>query len=225
VPFTHNWHCHCSLALLPCCAHACAHPRLCARLHGSALLRQALASATLTLSHPIHGTTSADIKGLPLPLAHTTPRQPSSSSKRCLLPCFPPLSRRRRRQLTPASALPRLHALEELPIEAYLTRPVTQHLIHRSLLVPLSPHRSRQSAALARCHLPLAQTRARDVVKRVQHRPWVIIENTFSLAGRWGRLGSRAKSRALATPPRPHVRSGARMRAPYGPTQWLPGPT
>jgi hypothetical protein len=174
-------------------------------------------------SHPWHH--ERRYKRTPLPLARTAPRQPSSSSKHCLLPYFPPLSRHRCRQLTPAFALPRLQALEELPIEAYLTRPVTQQLIHRSLLAPLSPRRSRQSAAPARCHLPSTQTRAWDVVRRVQHRPRVIIENTFSPAGRWGCLGRRAKSRALAAPPRPHVHSRARMRAPYGPTQWLPGPT
>jgi hypothetical protein len=69
-------------------------PRLCTCVHGSALLHQALASATLTLSHPIRGTVSTDIKRAPLPLAHTAPRQPSCSSKRRLLPCFPPLSHR-----------------------------------------------------------------------------------------------------------------------------------
>jgi hypothetical protein len=69
-------------------------PRLCTCVHGSTLLHQALASATLTLSHPIRGTVSADIKRAPLPLAHTAPRQPSCSSKRRLLPCFPPLSHR-----------------------------------------------------------------------------------------------------------------------------------
>jgi hypothetical protein len=54
----------------------------------STLLCQALASATPMPSHPIHGTVSTEIKGLPLPLAHTAPRQPSSSSKRRLLPYF-----------------------------------------------------------------------------------------------------------------------------------------
>jgi hypothetical protein len=68
-------------------------------------------------------------------------------------------------------------------------------------------------------------TRARDIVRRVRHRPRAITENTFSSAGRQGRLGSRAKSHAPATPPRPRASSGGRMRAPCGPTQWLPGPT
>jgi hypothetical protein len=100
--------------------------------------RQALASATPMPSHPICGTTSANIKGFPLPLALTAPHQPSSSCKRRLLPCFPPLSRCHHRQLTPASTLPRLQAPKELPVEAYLTIPPTQHLIHRSSLAPLS---------------------------------------------------------------------------------------
>jgi hypothetical protein len=113
-------------------------PRLYARVHSSALLHQALASATPMPSRPIRGTMSADIKGFPLPLARTAPHQSSSSCKHHLLPCFPPLSRCRRRQLTPASTLPRLQAPEELPVEAYLTIPPTQHLIHRSSLVPLS---------------------------------------------------------------------------------------
>jgi hypothetical protein len=147
-------------------------------------------------SRPVRGTTSAGIKGLPLPLARTAHRQPSSSSKRHLLPCFPPLSCCHRRQLTPAFALPRLQALEELLVEAYLTRPTAQHLFHRSLPAPLSHRHSHRWAAPACCHLPSVRTRAQDVVRRVRHRPWVIAENTFSSDGRRGRLGSHAKSRA-----------------------------
>jgi hypothetical protein len=49
-------------------------PRLCARVHGSALLRQVLARATLTSSRPIRGTTSADIKRAPpTSCPHRTP--------------------------------------------------------------------------------------------------------------------------------------------------------
>jgi hypothetical protein len=202
---------HTALALLSCCAYACARPV-------SALTCTALlCCATLTLSRPVHGIASVGIKGLPLPLARTAHRQPSTSSKRLLLPCFPPLSRRHHRQLTTASVLPHLHALEELPVEAYLTGPVTQHLFHRSSTAPLSHRRSRRCAAPARCHLLSVRTQAQDIVRQVRHRPWVIAKNTFSSAGR---LGSRAKSfawlhrRALAPVGRPHRSWAARTRPP-----------
>jgi hypothetical protein len=152
-------------------------------LRSRARLCSAAPSATLTLSRPVHGIASVGIKGLPLPLARTAHRQPSTSSKRLLLPYFPPLSRRHHRQLTTAAVLPHLHALEELPVEAYLTGPVTQHLFHRSSTAPLSRRRSRRCAAPARCHLLSVRTQAQDIVRQVRHRPWVIAKNTFSSAG------------------------------------------
>jgi hypothetical protein len=178
---------HTALALLSCCAYACARPV--SALTCTALLCCAKRHADAKPSRPWHR--KRGYKGLPLPLARTAHRQPSTSSKRLLLPCFPPLSRRHHRQLTTASVLPHVHALEELPVEAYLTRPVTQHLFHRSSTTPLSRRRSRRCAAPARCHLPSVRTQAQDIVRRVRHRPWVIAKNTFSSAGR---LGSRAKS-------------------------------
>jgi hypothetical protein len=69
-------------------------------------------------------------------------RAPPTSCPHCtapasrLLPCFPPLSCRHRRQLPLASSLPRLQATEELPIEEYLTIPPAQHLIHQSSPTP-----------------------------------------------------------------------------------------
>jgi hypothetical protein len=79
-----SWHCHCSprysLAFLPCSA----------RVHDTTLLCQALATATPTSSRPIHGTTSVDIKGLPLPLACTAPASHLPSVRATSSPVFLP---------------------------------------------------------------------------------------------------------------------------------------
>jgi hypothetical protein len=89
------------------------------------------------LWHREHG-----YKRSPLSLARTTPCQPSSSSKTRLLPYFS----------SPFAPSPLIaHSTlflasfagpKELPVEAYLTRPLAQHLIQRSSPTPLSRSRS-----------------------------------------------------------------------------------
>jgi hypothetical protein len=113
--------------------------RLCARLR-SAAPSIGMRHADAEPSHPWHR--EHGYKRAPLSLARTTPCQPSSSIKSGLLPCFSSPFAPSPLIAHSSLFLASFAGPKELPVEAYLTRPLAQHLIQRSSPVPLSHSRS-----------------------------------------------------------------------------------
>jgi hypothetical protein len=88
-----------------------------------------------------------------------------------------------------------------------------------TVVVPPQPPVNRPAC----CHL--SSVRARGHVGLVRHETVLLSMSMCSPVGRWGHLGSHAKSCAPVAPALPRAGSRARMRALCGPTSWLPGPT